>query len=713
MNMKRIPSWLVLILAGLMYLGAAAPSLALQALGPAPEQARTTKLVTHFIEKYHYKRTELDDTLSAAILKRYLESLDPNRSYFLAADIERFQKYSKELDDALSGARLDPAFDIFNVFRQRLTERANYAVGLLKQRFDFRVDEDYRFDRSKLPWAKNRRELDDIWRRRVKNDMLSLRLAGDDQDKIVTTLRKRYQRLATEAERFKPSDVYERFINAYTMSVEPHTAYFSPRASDNFNINMSLSLEGIGAELQAEEEYTLVRRIIHGGPADKSNRLHAGDRITGVGQGATGEVTDVVGWRLDDVVALIRGPKGSLVRLKVLPKGSGAEGKEEVFSLIRNKINLEEQAAKKSVLEVPAAAGAKRRIGVIDVPTFYMDFAAYSRGEKNYRSTTRDVRRLIDELIAEGVAGVVIDLRGNGGGSLVEAIDLTGLFIESGPVVQVKDSSGQIEVSTDSDPSIAYAGPLAVLVDRNSASASEIFAGAIQDYRRGIIVGEPTYGKGTVQTLVNLDRFGLQPDSNLGQLKLTTAQFFRISGSSTQHRGVVPDIIFPTGLDADTQGERGLDNALAWTSVQPATYSPRASMGEAIPQLRALHEHRIKGDEVFGLLLSEIQKAQADQKKSLSLVESVRRKERDAAEKETREHDNRFRKAFGLAPLKEDEDKDEIKQAEEATEAQDERSRVLLKETAQILGDAIGITGRTSPRTLHAGGDQGIGMVTR
>ncbi len=653
-------------------------------LVPTLQQKQATHLITRFISRYHYKKTPLDDALSQAAFERYLERLDPNRNYFLAGDIQNMSVYSLYLDDLLRSAQLGPVFKIFRLFRTRAKERFLYAVELLDRQFDFGVEEKHVFDRGKAPWAAERSELDELWRKRVKNDVLTLRLAGKPEEEIADVLRKRYQRLQRRVAQLAADDVYQIFMNAYTGAVEPHTAYLSPRTSENFRIHLSLSLEGIGAALRTENEFTLVERIISGGPADKSGLLHPKDRITGVGQGEDGPIVDVVSWRLDDVVDLIRGAKGTVVRLEFIPKGRGVGDARKLITLVRNKIKLEEQAAKKSIMEVPGGDLAVR-VGIIKIPTFYLDAASRSRGDADYRSSTKDVKRLVGELQREGVDAIVMDLRGNGGGALMEAIQLTGLFIEEGPVVQVKNSSGRIEVEKDTDPDIAYGGPLAVLVDRRSASASEILAGAIQDYGRGIIIGEPTYGKGTVQSLVDLDRFTKEPAGGLGQLKTTIAQFFRVNGDSTQHRGVVPDIVFPTAFDIQEQGERSLTNALPWARVQPVKYSIFARLNGSLDQIRLLHERRIRASVPFGLLIAGAQEENKIRKQnSASLVEAKRREERDARRASRREREKQFRAALGLEPLAEDGEETGVKK-------DDSRTDIWLREAARIMGDLIQI----------------------
>jgi len=662
-----------------------APQVSLEDLEPTREQRQATLIILRVIDKYHYKEHRLDNDMSKAILQRYLESLDPNKSFFTQQDIDRFSVYEERLDDALRMARLDPAFGIFKVYLKRIDERVAFALQRLKEPFDFNIKEDYRFDRSKADWAAGREALDDLWRKRIKNDILSLRLSGKPEKEIRTTLEKRYKGIARRTHQLVSNDVYQTFINAYTQSLEPHTSYMSPRVSENFDISMRLSLEGIGAVLRNVNEYTEVMRTVPGGPAALSGQVKSGDRIVGVGQGLSGEIVDVVGMRLQDVVDMIRGPKGSLIKLRLLPKNSGSEGPTRDVKLVRNKINLEDQAAKKSVIEGLDGMGPVR-IGVIDLPAFYRDFRGQSEGNKDFRSTTRDVRKLLEELVAEGVDGVIVDLRQNGGGSLIEATELTGLFIPSGPVVQVRDATGDIEVELDPDPEVVYSGPLAVLVDRNSASASEIFAGAIQDYRRGIIIGEPTFGKGTVQTLVDLGRFVQGGNDDLGRLRLTMAQFFRVNGGSTQFKGVVPDIEFPSAAGAVEHGERGLDNALPWARIAAANYKPKGSY--TIDKYRDRHVERIQHDPGFKYLAEQEKMVlEVREKDTVSLLESSRKKEWEGQEARRKEHKNRFRSSQGLPPLSEkDQDEDESEDGESEDEGV---SGIMLNEVARILADYI------------------------
>lgn len=647
---------------------------ALESLSPTAEHKQATEVISFLMQRYHYSRVSVDDGLSEQIFDRYLDLLDPQKTFFLASDIREFEKFRLKFDDALGNAQLDPVFDMFKKYRTRVEERAIYAQSLLTREFDFTIDETYAFNREDAPWLESQQAADDLWRKRVKNDVLNLRLADRTDDELTKTLQERYTRMARRVSQLSANEVFQLFINSYTLSVEPHTSYFSPRSSENFKINMSLSLEGIGAALQTENEYTVIQRVIPGGPAALSDQLGADDRIVGVGDGEIEDIVDVVSWPLSDVVDLIRGPKGSTVRLKVLSASAPEGASPTVVTLVRDKIKLEEQAAKSSVVDV-MRDGTTQRFGVIDLPTFYLDSAAMSQGLPDFRSTTRDVQRLLKELMSTegGIDGIIVDLRGNGGGSLIEATQLTGLFIKSGPVVQIRNASGAIDAEEDDDSSVAYDGPLAVLVDRNSASASEIFAAAIQDYRRGVVVGEPTFGKGTVQTVAPLDN-----DGKLGQLKITMAKFFRVNGDSTQHRGVTPDILFPTARDSDAQGERGLDNALDWTEVAATDFDAWSTQQPDYSHLQSLHESRYRASDSFTLLIEELEAQRvARAERDITLVEKDRKKmilEQEADGREKRQE--LYRRAFG-APARDDED------GENAV------ADIILEETANVLNDII------------------------
>ena len=610
----------------------AAPESGELVLKPTADQAQAALAATRILTRFHYKAMPLDAAMSQHIFDRYLDSLDADRLFFIQADIDRFAAQRDKLGDAIYDEDLSAPFAIFNLYEQRVAERTAYARGLLKQGFDFGKDESYRYQREKAPWAKNTAELDDLWRQRVKNDWLRLKLASKDESKIRDTLDKRYANYLDRMRQLTSEDVFQTFMNAYAMSIDPHTNYLGPRASENFDIAMRLSLEGIGAVLQRDDDYTAIREIVPGGPAALSGKFKVGDRIVAVGQGTSGPLTDVVGWRLDDVVDHIRGPKDTTVRLEVLPVDAGPDGKHVQIALVRKKVAIEEQAAKSSIIEVKDGE-TLRHVGVITLPTFYEDFEARRRGDKDYRSATRDVAKLLTELKQKNVDGVLIDLRNDGGGSLSEAIDLTGLFVGHGPVVQVRNAGGRIEEGRNTRTDMVWSGPLAVLVNRNSASASEIFAGAIQDYGRGVIIGENTYGKGTVQNLVDLDQMSQHEKPTFGELKMTIQQFFRVDGESTQLRGVTPDIGFPVTVDYEQNGEHTYDNALAWTSIPAANYTPTSDLKSIVPLLEARHEARATKTrewQAYSADITDWRKVRGET--TISLNEQVRRAERDEQE---------------------------------------------------------------------------------
>ncbi|HBZ05006.1 MULTISPECIES: carboxy terminal-processing peptidase [Massilia] len=596
---------------------------------PVAAQTQAALWASRVLARYHYKAMPLDDAMSEKIFDNYFESLDSEKLYFTQADLDRFAPMRTKFDDAINNEDLTVPFQIYNLYQQRFSDRMAYARNLLKTKFDFTVDETLQLDREKAPWAKNEDEVRDLWRKRVKNDWLRLKLAGKDEKAIRETLDKRYAGYIARLQKLNNEDVFQMFMNAYATAIEPHTNYLGPRSADNFDIAMRLSLEGIGAVLQTRDDYTVIREIVPGSPADKSGKLKVGDRVVGVAQG-NGPFTDVLGWRIDDVVQLIRGEKGSTVRLDVIPGDGGVDAKHVTVSMVRKKISMEEQAAKKSIIEVKDN-GVTRRIGVISLPTFYQDFEARRKGDKDFKSATRDVERILGELKKDRVDNVLIDLRNNGGGSLIEAVELTGLFIDKGPVVQQRTAEGRVEVESDTKAGLAWDGPMGVLINRGSASASEIFAAAIQDYGRGLVIGEPSFGKGTVQTLLDLDRFSQSEKVRYGELKMTIAQFFRINGGTTQLRGVTPDIKLPVLSDADNFGESSFSNALPWVAIKPATYVPLGNLKELVDPLQKRHEARIAKDKDFIDLREDIAEVMRIRKENaISLNETVRRKERDA-----------------------------------------------------------------------------------
>lgn len=665
------------------------------ALAPTEDLGNAALWATRFLTRFHYKRVPLDDAMSVRILDRFIDSLDGEKMFFLASDIAEFGKYRTALDDAIFDQQLYPPFEIYKRYVTRMQERTNYSRALLKKSFQFDIEESWAFDREEAPWAITADEINELWRKRVKNDWLRLKLAGKEEKSIRETLDKRYRGYVERIADLDNEDVFQSFMNAYTEEIEPHTNYLAPRTSENFNIQMRLSLEGIGALLQREDDYTVVRQVIKGGPADKNGKLKVGDRIVAVGQGQAATMTEVIGWKVDDVVDRIRGKKGTIVQLDILPADAGADAKTERLVLKREEVKLEDQAAKSALLDIKAGDKAYR-IGIITLPTFYHDFDGERRGEKNFRSSTRDVVKLIDKLKEENIDGLVIDLRGNGGGSLTEATDLSGLFIKNGPIVQVRDAQGDVKVEEDTNPDIGWNGPLAVVINRESASASEIFAAAMQDYGRAVIIGETSYGKGTVQNLVDLDNVAQNKIPKYGQLKMTVAQFFRVDGGSTQHKGVVPDILYPETWDPEKFGESALDNSLPWTQIKPAEIARSGNLSELVPMLTARHEVRIAKDQEFRWWLEDLAEMRKQrEQKTLSLLESERRAER-AAQDQKRELRKKQRQLAGLDENKAEAKADDGLQADERRvvdqedlDDEDAKPDFLLKEAARILGDAM------------------------
>lgn len=605
-----------------------------------PVYGKEAKVVSYILDNNHYRKLTLDDSLSSVILDQYLEALDNNKTYFTAEDVAGFEKYRYRIDDLTRSENVDPAFEIYAVFKKRFDERMDYVLEkLVSETFDYTKDEYYETDRSKEPWPKSETELNEIWRKIIKNQALSLKLAGKKPEEIQKTLKERYERLVKTYSRDVISeDIFSMYMNCITESYDPHTNYFSPSAAERFKQSISLSLEGIGARLQTENDYTKIVEILPGGPAEKSKLLKVNDRIVSVGQGEDGELVDVIGWRIDDVVKLIKGPKGTKVRLGILPAQTGVGGPVKEYVLVRDKIKLEDQQAKKQMINYQKD-GKPMNLGVITLPSFYMDFEAYQKGDPNYNSTTRDVQRLIKELQREGMDGLVLDLRNNGGGSLAEAIDLTGIFIKNGPVVQVKNSANKLEIGSDDDPTVVYNGPLVVLTNRFSASASEIFAGAIQDYRRGVVVGESTYGKGTVQTVIALDKFINDPQNEVGQLKLTFQKFYRVTGSSTQHKGVMPDIKLPTALDPEQFGESSRASALPWDEIRGTLYQKTPVINpKVIAGLNQSYSNRLRTDQKLARFVDSTAVTKKSMKDTrISLNEAVRKKELEEAEKKAAE----------------------------------------------------------------------------
>ncbi|VXC56392.1 Tail-specific protease [Pseudomonas sp. 8Z] len=655
-----------------------------QYLQPDREQVIASLNVVELLRRHHYNKPPLNDERSIQVYDNYLKMLDPTRSYFTAADIAEFNQWRSKFDDLLKTGDLEPGFAIYRRHLTRLKERLDYALSMLDKgvdKIDFSVDESLQVDREKAPWAKDSAELDELWRKRVKDEVLRLKIAGKDTKAIQELLTKRYKNQLSRLQQTRGEDVFQAYINAFATTYDPHTTYLSPDNAENFDINMSLSLEGIGAVLQNDSEYVKVVRLVPAGPAEKSKQIAPADKIIGVAQG-NDEMVDVIGWRLDEVVKLIRGPKGSTVRLEVIPASNPpSDQTSKVVTITREAVKLEEQAAQKKVLHLNQD-GRDYKLGVIELPAFYLDFKAFRAGDPDYKSTTRDVKRLIDELQSEKVDGLVIDLRNNGGGSLQEATELTSLFIDQGPTVLVRNSDGRVDVLADENKGAYYKGPLAVLVNRLSASASEIFAGAMQDYHRALILGGQTFGKGTVQTIQPL---------NHGELKLTLAKFYRVSGQSTQHQGVLPDIAYPDVMNTKDIGESALPAAMPWDSIRPAIKPELDPIKPFLKQLQSKHDQRTAHDPDFLFTRASIDLSkQLMAETTVSLNETKRRAQQADIEAKQLKLENDRRQAKGEEPLKE-----LAKEDEDALPAEDDKSKpeddAYLTESGHILIDYLGL----------------------
>ncbi|MEH6564831.1 MAG: carboxy terminal-processing peptidase [Halopseudomonas sp.] len=659
-----------------------AATLDLEQLQPTRDQVVASLNTVELLRRHHYNRTRLDDALSAQVYDTYLKHLDAQRSLFSQQDIDSFAENRLRMDDLLLSGDLSVGFNMHKRQLERLQQRLDFSLDLLENQLaslDFSTDQSILVDREDATWPKDEEALQQLWRAQLKDEVLRLKLSGKSVEEIQTQLVKRYKGQQIRISQTRSEDIFQNYINALAQVYDPHTQYLSPENAENFDINMSLSLEGIGAVLQSDNEYTKIMRLVPAGPAQRSQQLAAADRIVGVAQ-ADEEMTDVIGWRLDEVVKLIRGPKGSNVRLEVIPASNPpGDMSSKVVNLTREAIKLEDQAAKSRIIELNNQ-GHDYRIGVIDLPGFYIDFKAYRQGDPNYRSTTRDVRRLLDELQEEKVDGVVLDLRDNGGGSLQEATELTGLFIEQGPTVLVRNTEGDVQVLDDPETGVSYKGPLAVLVNRLSASASEIFAGAMQDYGRALVIGEPTFGKGTVQSIQPL---------NHGELKLTLAKFYRVSGQSTQHRGVVPDIGYPSLLDSKEIGESALPHAMPWDTIPPARYSSSQQLKPFLQQLQKDHEVRAAKDPDFIYTLARLGlDDEIKARTTLPLNEDKRKQQQNDYESRLLVMENARRTAKGEEPLKTLEKEDP---ADEVAlhNSDDEEPDAFLIETGQILIDLL------------------------
>ena len=674
-------------------------------LSSEPIYGRTAAELLQELEDKHYSRVLFDDQYSSNLLDAYLEALDGSKLYFLQSDIDALNVYRTALDDTLKSGSIDPAFEIYNIYHRRLLERLVYAINQVEtslDTIDFSIDESIEIDREDAPYATTSAELDELWRQRVKNSALSLKIANLDLETIEERLSKRYRNQLSQVLKTNSRDVFQSYLATVASTIDPHTSYFSPRDSENFNMGLRLSLQGIGAQLTTDEEYTKVVELIKGGPAERGKELKAGDRIISIAQGLDGEPKDVIGLRLDDVVDQIRGEKGTVVRLTVIPAGATGETQAREVTITRDTVKLEDQSAKKEVIEV-SYNGNVYKVGVIQLPTFYFDFEAASAGQPDFKSSTRDVKVLLEELKAEGVEAIVMDLRDNGGGSLTEANDLVGLFIDTGNTVQIRYSglrNGFVRAYGDGNPEVTYSGPLGVLVNRASASASEIFAGAIQDYQRGIIMGGQTFGKGTVQEIIPM---------NYGQVKLTRSKFYRISGASTQHRGVMPDILFPDRYSAiEEMGESNLDGALPWDTVRPVEYNTYFPIKDILTDLQVKHDERVSSDPDFIYLAEQIERSrELRERTTLSLNEEIVRKERDENRRAEFNANNMRLMLKGL-PLEEweeptEEDLDPESVAAVETEEEEEELQEedpLLVESSYILIDMAKMLG--NPMTAVA-----------
>ena len=684
-------------------------------LTPQKYEERAAHIAAEILSRHHYKAMPVDKAMSGQIFDRYLKALDGEKLFFTQSDVDSLSFNRDRMGEAIFREDLTIPFAMFNLYKRRAVDRLNYAKGLLKEPFDFSVQESLKLERGKQAWAQSEAEVLEVWRKRVKNDWLSLKLAGKDDKGIAEVLEKRYDNTLKRINKINNADAFQTFMNAYTMSIEPHTNYMGIRAAEEFSISMRLSLIGIGAVLSQVDDYTTIRELVAGGPAILSGKLKVGDRIVGVGQGTDEPVVDIMGWRQDDAVDLIRGKLDTVVRLEILPAEAGLDGQHKTVTLVRKPISFKEQSAKSSIKTVKEGQ-VTRNIGIISLPSFYEDFAGRSSGAKDFKSASRDVEKLLIDLKKAKVDSVLVDLRGNGGGSLSEAIELTGLFIGSGPVVQQRNAQGKVWVDSSKRAKAVWDGPLGVLINRGSASASEIFAAAIQDYGRGLIIGEPSFGKGTVQTIVNLDQVARNGKPQFGELKMTVAQFFRINGGTTQLKGVDPDIRFPGYFDDGEFGESSADNALPWSQIEQAEYLPVEGMRSVLPQLSAKHDVRGNTDQAFKYLNEDIAEYKLQRKKGeISLNETVRRKEREtrtallAARKAEEAKVKGGKavvsaaktslKAVETADAEDGLEPDERSLPKDAAQAQAEKEAkdILLIEAAHILSDAVGIVG-SGPR---------------
>ncbi len=656
-----------------------------------PRHSYELKVINSMLKRYHYRKFKLDDAFSEKILAHFIKQLDPNKLYFTQSDINQFNKHKHMVDDDIEAGDTTFAVNLFKTYQKRVKERSDFAALRISQPFDFKKDDSYIFERKDAAWASDSKALNELWTKRIKNEYISQILSDKEPAETIKKLKKRYLSIAKRTSQIKSNELFQSIANAYASAIEPHTSYLSPRSSEQFDINMSLSLSGIGAVLRTDDENTKIISVVPGGPADLTGKISAGDIITGVGQEGKDSVKDIVGWRLSDVVNIIRGKKGSKVVLSILPHETGLGGKTEYVNIVRDKIKLEHQAASKRIINLERPSG-NVKVGVIKLPSFYIDFKARNRGDADYAGTTRDVKKLLIELNEEGIDELIIDLRGNGGGSLSEVVSLTGLFIDTGPVVQINDTTGRTDILRDNDSGSIFNGPMAVMIDKGSASASEIFAGAIQDYKRGVIIGETTFGKGTVQTVLPLESYTRKKfDKPLGELKVTSAQFFRINGDSTQHKGVIPDISWNLPKLDEEFGERSYKNALPWRRINMAKHLnfSKAFSSSAIENAKEKSLSRIAENPRFIATVNRLKLlVNAGNEKMASLNLSKRKAKRELFNKELLALENQLQKANGKPSYK------TIKELRDAQEKinddifnKEKPVDVFLKEAANILAD--------------------------
>jgi carboxyl-terminal processing protease len=656
----------------------------LLSIEPEAKQSKLFREIVTELASTHYATLEIDNALSEDYLNNYIDRLDSSKRFFMASDIEEFQQWQHKLDDLAKRGDISAGFYIYNRLRDRATKRLQDSIDLLKSKpfkFDFKLDESIVIDADQRQWFSNSEQADDFWRKAMKDSIIRLILSGKDRQEARELLIKRYKALYNQYAQRNSKDVFQQYVNAFASLYDPHSSYFTPRSSENFQINMSLSLEGIGAQLTTEDEFTEVVDVITGGPADVQGILKPKDKIVGVAQGDE-DIVDVIGWRIDDVVDLIRGEKGSVVRLEIISSSST----NRIISIVRDTVKLEEKSAQSDIITI-RNQGRDFKIGVIEIPTFYMDFEAYRQRDPDYRSTSRDVRRLLQELKEESVDGIVLDLRNNGGGSLYEATALTDLFIGYGPVVQIRDADQKIHRNQRAKRPAYYDGPMIVMINRLSASASEIFAGAMQDYGRALIVGSQSYGKGTVQTMSELSS---------GLLKYTISKFYRVSGDSTQHRGILPDIALPAIFDAEEIGESHLETALPWDQIHSVPHQQFTVLNQLVRPLTTAHKQRAYKEHNFVSLAEQLElNKQWDNQDRLTVNLEDRRTRDDKLNQSLLAIENTRRKAAKKEPYKDMQAWESAQEAENELDKDEKPSKPTaesdpyLNETGFILSDQI------------------------